>query len=161
MDPGLPFKDLLAYNADETAHWKRWMREKPETIDLACDVAGAGTVGKLWLHIFATELFFANRVLDLPRLDDDNLPHSSLDELFAIHGEAQTKFLEFLAGATPEDWLTPVSLGFRDFKASKRKMVAQALWHSMNHRAQLATFFRQQGIQTDWIHDILASTVME
>jgi len=161
MDPGLPFKDLLAYNADETHHWKRWFGENPVALDLACDVAGAGSVRKLLLHIFATELFFANRVLDLPQADYDNLPHSNLEELFAIHGEANTKFLDFLEKATTEEWSTPVSLGFRDFKASKRKMVAQALWHSINHRGQLATLLRQQGLKTDWIHDILGSKAME
>ena len=123
MDPGLPFADLLAYNANETDHWKRWFGENAAALDLTCDVAGAGSVRNLLLHIFATELFFAK--------------------------------------ATPEEWSTPVSLGFRDFKASKRKMLAQAIWHSINHRGQLATFLRQQGFKQDWIHDILASKVMD
>ena len=161
MDPGLPFADLLAYNAEETAHWKRWFGENAAALDLACDVAGAGSVRTLLLHIFATELFFANRVLDLPKVDHDNLPHATLDELFAIHTEAHSKFQEFLAKATAEEWATPVSLGFRDFKASKHKMVAQAIWHSINHRGQLATFLRQQGFKQNWIHDILASKVMD
>jgi uncharacterized damage-inducible protein DinB len=161
MDPGLPFTDLLAYNADETAHWKRWFGENLAVLDLTCDVAGAGSVRNLLLHIFGTELFFAHRVHDLPKADYDNLPHATLDELFAIHAEANAKFQEFLAKAPAEEWSTPVSLGFGDFKASKRKMVAQAVWHSINHRGQLSTFLRQQGYKTDWIHDILASKVME
>jgi uncharacterized damage-inducible protein DinB len=161
MDPGLPFADLLAYNADETNHWKRWFGENTAALDLPCDVAGAGSVRNLLLHIFATELFFANRVLDLPKVDYDNLPRGTLDELFAIHTEAHNKFQELLAKASLEEWSTPVPLGFRDFKASKRKMVAQAIWHSINHRGQLATFLRQQGFKQDWIHDILASRVMD
>ena len=40
-------------------------------------------------------------------------------------------------------------------------MVAQAIWHSINHRGQLATFPRPQGFKQDWIHDILASKVMD
>jgi uncharacterized damage-inducible protein DinB len=161
MDPGLPFESLLAYNADETAHWKRWFIENPAAVDLACDVAGAGSVRKLLLHIFATELFFADRVLDMPKADYDNLPHDTLDELFAIHESAHQKFQEFLAKATMDEWSRPVSLGFRDFKASKRKMVAQAIWHGINHRGQLTTFLRQQGFKTGWTHDILASKAMQ
>jgi uncharacterized damage-inducible protein DinB len=84
MDPGIAFADLLAYNADETAHWKRWFAEQAAALDLPCDVAGAGTMRKLLLHIFATELFFANRVLDEPKADYENLPHATLDELFRI-----------------------------------------------------------------------------
>ncbi len=53
MDPGIRFTDLLAYNADETSHWKRWFAEHPAALDLPCDVAGAGTVRKLVCHIFA------------------------------------------------------------------------------------------------------------
>lgn len=160
MDPGISFADLLAYNADETHHWKQWFAEHAAALDLACDVAGAGSVRKLLLHVFATELFFANRVLDQPKVDYDKLPHGSLDELFAIHTEADSKFQEFLLKATPEDWSKPVSLGFRDFNASKRKMVAQAVLHSVHHRGQLATFLRQQGLKQNWTHDFIASKVM-
>jgi len=123
-------------------------------------VAGAGTVRKLLLHIFATELFFASRVLDLPKVDYENLPHQTWGELFAIGAEAHRKFQQFLAQATPEEWTTLVSLGLRDFKASKRKMVAQAVLHSVHHRGQLATFLRQQGFKQDWTHDFIASQAM-
>jgi hypothetical protein len=53
MDPGISFADLLAYNADETNHWKQWFAEHASALDLACDVAGAGSVRKLLLHVFA------------------------------------------------------------------------------------------------------------
>jgi uncharacterized damage-inducible protein DinB len=157
MDPGISFADLLAYNADETEHWKRFFAQQPAALDLASDVAGAGSVRKLLHHIFATELFFANRVLDQPKVDYDKMPHGALEDLFAIQTEAHRKFQEFLAKAAPEDWSTPVPLGFRDFKASK---MAQAVLHSVHHRAQLATFLRQQGFKQDWTHDLIASKVM-
>jgi uncharacterized damage-inducible protein DinB len=160
MDPGIPFADLLAYNSAENAHWKRWFAEHAAALDLPCDVAGAGTVRNLLLHIFATELFFANRVLDLPKADYETLPHQSLEELFAITAEAHAKFQDFLSKAAPEEWSAPVSLGFRDFKASQRKMVAQTVLHSVHHRGQLATFLRQQGFKQDWTHDLIASKVM-
>lgn len=160
MDPGVQFKELLAYNCDETTHWKRWFEDNPAALDLACDVAGAGTVRKLMFHIFTTELFFANHVHGLGRVDFDQRPSSTLDELFAINEEAQRKFQEFLERATNEDWLQVVPLGFRDFKASRRKMVMQAMVHSIHHRGQLATFLRQQGFKT-WTHDFLMSSVMD
>jgi len=40
-------------------------------------------------------------------------------------------------------------------------MMMQAIWHSVNHRGQLATFLRQQGFKQDWIHDFLLSNAME
>jgi hypothetical protein len=48
-----------------------------------------------------------------------------------------------------------------ELKASKRKMIVQALTHSIRHWAQLATSLRQQGMKQDWIHDFLMSKAME
>lgn len=161
MDPGIQFKDLLAYNADETSHWKRWFTGHPEALDLGCDVAGAGTVRKLMFHIFVTELFFANHVHGLPRIDFEKLPSNTLDELFAISEEAHRKFQEFLGKATTGDWSKLSPLGFGTVKASPRKMLIQAILHGVHHRGQLATFLRQEGFKQDWTHDIILSKVME
>lgn len=161
MDLGIPFATLLAYNAEETANWKRWFAEHPTALDLPCDVAGAGTIRKLVLHIFATELFFAHRVLDLALPDLANLPHGTLEELFAISADAAAKFTQFIDQAESDDWTTVLPLGFRDLKASKRKMLMQAIFHSIQHRAQLATTLRQQGLKQDWIHDFILSKAME
>jgi uncharacterized damage-inducible protein DinB len=161
LDPGIQFAELLAYNADENSRWKQWFGEHPEALDLPCDVAGAGTVRKLVFHIFAAELSFGNRVLGLPRPNFENLPTGTLDELFAISEEARGKFHEFIANSTPEDWAQVDALGFGDLKASRRKIVAQAVLHSVHHRGQLATFLRQQGFKQLWIHDFILSEVME
>ncbi len=161
MDPGIRFTDLLAYNAEETSHWKRWFAEHPAALDLPCDVAGAGTVRKLVRHIFVAELSFANRVHGLPRIDFEKLPIGTLDELFAISEEAHQKFQEFLDKAALEDWTKLTELGFGTLKASPRKMLIQAMLHGVHHRGQLATFLRQQGFKQDWTHDIILSSVME
>jgi uncharacterized damage-inducible protein DinB len=161
MDPGISFTDLLAYNNGENDQWKRWFAANPAALDLPCDAAGAGTVRKLVLHIFATELFFATRLLDESGPDYKSLPHSNLDELFAITTHAHQKFRQFLASAAAEQWTTPIPLGFRPIKATRRKMLMQAIMHSIHHRAQLATSLRQQGFKQDWTHDFIASKAME
>jgi uncharacterized damage-inducible protein DinB len=161
MDPGISFTDLLAYNAGENNQWKRWFAANPAALDLACDAAGAGTVRRLLLHIFATELFFATRLLDEPMPDYEKLPHATLDELFAITTQACEMFNQFLANSTADQWSTPAPFGFRDIKASKRKMLMQAIVHSIHHRAQLATSLRQQGFKQDWVHDFIVSQAIE
>jgi uncharacterized damage-inducible protein DinB len=161
MDPGIAFTDLLAYNAEENDHWKRWFVENPAALNLDCDVAGAGSVRNLLHHIFATELFFAIRVLENVRMDNKDLPHETLEELFSISQTAHEKFSEYIAKASLEEWTTPIPLGFREVRASKRKMVMQAIMHSIHHRGQLATFLRQQGFKQNWVHDFIMSQVME
>jgi uncharacterized damage-inducible protein DinB len=161
MDPGIQIAELLAYSVDETNRWKRWLRENPAALDLAYDVAGAGTVRNLLFHVFATELFFATRVLGLPKIDFETLPSATLDQLFAVSEEAQEKFQRFLRDSSPEEWASVQPLGFGDLKASKRKMVVQAIWHGIHHRGQLATFLRQQGFKQDWTHDFILSPSIE
>jgi uncharacterized damage-inducible protein DinB len=161
MDAGIQFADLLAYSADETSHWKRWFAEHPAALDLQCDVSGAGTVRKLIHHIFATELFFANHLHGLPRIDFERRGSGTLDELFSISEEAHLKLKQFLDQATTEDWATLKPLGFRDLNTTPRKMLIQTILHGVHHRGQLATFLRQQGLKQDWTHDIILSKVME
>jgi uncharacterized damage-inducible protein DinB len=160
MDPGVRFSELLAYNEDETGRWKQFFEKGPAALELACDVAGAGTVRNLVLHVFQTELFFANLLNGIAKTDFDRLPSATQEELFEIHADAQAKFQRALSTLTAEQWDEVMPLGFRDFKASRRKMLVQAMLHGVHHRAQLATFLRQQGFKQDWSHDILLSAAM-
>jgi uncharacterized damage-inducible protein DinB len=160
MDAGIRFSELLLYTDQETNRWKDWCATHPEALDTACDVAKAGTVRGLLLHIFATELFFARAVLDLPKLDWEKLKPQTVDELFAVSEEARAKLREFMDQAQPADWEELKDLGFGSLKASRRKMVAQALWHGIHHRAQLAAFLRQQGFDGMWVHDLILSDAM-
>jgi uncharacterized damage-inducible protein DinB len=162
MTAGIYFAELLDYTAQETSRWKGWFVKNPGAFELAIDVAGTGTVRRLIQHIFFVELRFANTVLNLPLLDFDSIPAGSVNELFAVSEEAIGKYRQFLSIAKPEDWEDKVDLGPRlNFHPSKRKLVSQALTHSMRHWAQLATFLRQQGFKQDWVHDFLLSEAME
>lgn len=174
MDAGIRFGELLEYEGRETKRWKEWFAAHPEALERRCDVASAGTVRGLLVHIFATELHFAHAVLDLPEPDWEKLRGQGLEEegprrsgdrrsrdpLFEVAEEARGKLQEFVAKAQPEDWDTVRELGSGKLKASKRKMVAQALLHGVHHRAQLATFLRQEGFGGLWVHDLIASDVM-
>ena len=160
MDPGVRFTELLAYNEEETIRWKQFFQEHSAAVDLPCDVASAGTVRNLVLHIFQTELFFANLLTETPNTGLESIPSATLDDLFAIHSEAYAKFQEALTKTTAEQWDQNVSLRFRDFKASRRKMFVQAMLHGVHHRAQLATHLRQLGFKQNWIHDIVLSSAM-
>jgi uncharacterized damage-inducible protein DinB len=135
MHDGIQFSDLLAYTEAEHAR------------------------SELVFHIFVVNLFFAHRLLGLDLLDFKRLPHSSLEELFAVDQDASLR--TFLEKVRTEDWETKLPLGFIDRSVSKRKMLSQAMLHGVHHRAQLATALRQQGLKQDWKHDLILSDVME
>jgi uncharacterized damage-inducible protein DinB len=161
MHDGIQFSDLLAYTEAEHARWKQFFAQHPGALDLPCDVASSGTIRELVFHIFVVNLFFAHRLLGLDLLDFKTLPHSSLEELFAVDEGASRKLRTFLENVRPEDWETKLPLGFIDRSVSKRKMLSQAMLHGVHHRAQLATALRQQGLKQDWKHDLILSDVME
>jgi uncharacterized damage-inducible protein DinB len=161
VDPGIRFIELLQYTETETQRWKEWFAAHPDALERTCDIAMAGTVRGLLLHIFATELSFAHKVLELADPEWQKLSSSkTVDELFAISENAQVKFAEFVAKAQPADWNEIKDLRGGQWKASKRKMVAQALLHGIHHRGQLATYLRQQGFGGMWMHDLLLTNVM-
>jgi len=161
MDPGIKFSELLQYTEEETKRWKDWFAAHPEALERPCDIAMAGTVRGLLLHIFATELSFAHKVLELADPEWQKLSSSkTVAELFGISEDARAKFEEFLAKAKPADWNEVKDLRGGQRKASRRKMVAQALLHGIHHRGQLATFLRQQGYGGVWMHDFLLTDAM-
>lgn len=165
---GIRFLELLDYSDEETRRWKQWFSQNPAALDMPIDVGGAGSVRKLLLHIFLVERHFANAVsygpasFDQLGKDAAGEPPADLDAIFRISEEASQKYREYLARASPEDLATVLNLSSRmDLKGSKRKLITQALTHSLRHWAQLATFLRQQGLKQDWIHDFLMSNAME
>lgn len=161
MEPGISFVELLQYTELETNRWREWFAAHPDVLDTQCDIARAGTVRQLLQHIFSAELFFAHAVLDLPMPDLDNLPTGTVDELFGIGDDSRRKFQQFLAAAHPEQWNEIREIKeIGNLKASRRKMIAQALLHGVHHRGQLATFLRQRGYDGMWIHDLLLTDVM-
>ena len=160
MDSGVSFSELQAFTAEENRRWKKWFQDHPEALDLPCDIAGSPTVHNLVLHIFTVDLFYSHLLLGLDRPDYKCLPHSTIDELFAIGEQAAVKLREFLDRATAEDWDEIVPLRFVDRGASKRKIMAQVGLHGVHHRAQLASHLRQRGYKQDWMHDFVLSDVI-
>ena len=160
MNDGIRFSELVAYTAEENRRWKEFFREHPQAMDLPCDIAASPTVHNFLLHIFTTDLYFAHRLLGLAPPDFKALPHATIDELFGIGEGAAEKLRQFVDRASEEDWNEIIPLGFRDHKASKRKIMAQVELHGVHYRAQLATLLCQQGYKQDWIHDIVLSDVM-
>ncbi len=166
---GIRFTEWLDYSDEETRRWKRWFSENPAALDLAIDIAGTGTVRKLLLHIFFVERHFATLVSggslatsDHLRSEIENNPPADLGQIFTIGEEASREYRKFLERATEADLSTVLNLGTKtEIRGSKRKLITQALTHSVRHWAQLATLLRQKGFTQDWVHDFLLSKAME
>lgn len=160
MDSAITFTEMLRYSEQETARWREWFGVHPEALEVAFPIANANNVRGLLSHIFVVELLFANAVLDRPRLSWQQMQALTEVDLFKVNEDAVQMFREFIASATEEDWNEIKDVGFGGIKASKRKMIAQALLHGVQHRGQLATHLRQHGFGDMWPHDFILTNVI-
>ena len=48
-----------------------------------------------------------------------------------------------------------------EYKCSSRKLLAQFIWHGVNHWGQIAMLVRRAGLETGPPHDIIIRTVLQ
>jgi len=161
---GLSFGELLDYTSDETNHWRDWFTKNPKAMDLPCDIAGTKDVREVVLHIVAVQMRYAERLLNLPITEYDELGSKSATELFTLAHKSAEDLRSFAVAANDADWDGTLTFPTRTagtLTASRRKIFVHALLHGVRHWAQLATFLRQQGFKQDWPHDFIFSGVIK
>lgn len=152
--------ELLRHNEEETERWHEWFRQHPDALDLTVDMAQSEDVRAMLVHIMAVEEIYAERVSGIARerIALEDFPSGSVDELFSTGAKARQMLREVLARASDQDWNEVVRFQTKTsggLSATRRKMFAHALLHSMRHWAQLATALRQNGLKQDWQHDFI------
>jgi len=158
MALGLSFEELLRYEEEQTELWRQLFARRPHLLNL--EASPTDTVADLLFHIFTTEYRSAQRLLGDPMTSNADFPRASVEDLFAIAGEARRKLREFLAGATThsiEELRTFPSPTLGEFSATSRKLLMHALIHSVRHWAQVARILRENGQRADFSHDVLFS----
>ena len=161
---GLSFGELLDYTSDETNHWRDWFTKNPKALELPCDIAGTKNVREVVLHIVAVQMRYAERLLNLPITEYDELGSKSATELFTLAHKSAEDLRSFAVAANDADWDGTLTFPTRTagtLTASRRKIFVHALLHGIRHWAQLATFLRQQGYKQDWPHDFIFSAVLK
>ncbi len=160
MSAAITLQELLADNETATGKWHTWFAANPAALEVPCGIYNSGTVRGLLKHIFAVELRHSQRLNGEEVVAYDAIPAGSLDDLFAIHSQAMRNLSRFLSHADDTALgeviaLQTVSAG--TLHASRRKLFAHILLHSMRHWAQLSSLLRKAGYKTDWPKDFLFS----
>jgi uncharacterized damage-inducible protein DinB len=156
--------ELLADNDAATEKWKAWFAANPAALEVPCAIYNSGTVRGLLKHIFAVELRHSQRLLGQEVTSYDAIPVGSLEDLMAIHAQAIQNLRKFLSTASDAALLEVIPLqtvSAGTLYASRRKMFAHILLHSMRHQAQLTSLLREAGYKTDWPKDFLFSEALE
>ena len=161
--PSITLAELLQDNIAATNQWQAWFTKNPEALDLPCDIYNSGSIRGLLRHIFAVELRHSQRLLNHPVTAYESIPMDTLDGLFAIHTQAVNSLEHLLNTATAGDWqevLSISTLSAGTLQATRRKLFAHILLHSLRHWAQLSTHLRTHGYATNWPKDLLMSAAL-
>jgi uncharacterized damage-inducible protein DinB len=155
--------ELLRFCFAETQRWRDWLAANQKLLDLPIDIAQAKTVRDLVLHIVAVDLRYAERLLGERVTEYNQLPTSTLEEIFSTADRAREKLESFMRQASAAEWSQVLSFSTRSagtLSSSKRKIFIHTLLHGMRHWAQLATYLRQQGHKQPWAHDFIFTDVI-
>jgi uncharacterized damage-inducible protein DinB len=160
MSASIEFRTLLAYNHSETERWHAFFVQHPEALDI--EVGGKmPKVRNLLAHIFEVESFFS-QALQTASPQYANLNADSLDEMFAAHEQAHGIVARYLETADEESLQRMYSFPRRpEYKFSARKLLAQFIFHGVNHWGQVAMLVRRAGLETGPPHDIIVSTALQ
>jgi uncharacterized damage-inducible protein DinB len=144
-------EELLAWNEATAAKWKTAATEKPELLEVPCDIHGTAKIGQLLQHIVAAELRYAERLAKAEASDYKTLPCSTAGEIFQTHDRAM-RILKSLLVEESFAWKHEIEFrtqtaGVR--RAARRAVFQHALLHGIRHYAQLATLARQHGFKIE------------
>ena len=153
----LTAEELLAWVDTTSTRWQQLLAQHPHALQIPCDVRETTSIAGLLQHIVAVELRFAQRLAALPETSYDQIPTTSIPDIFAIHTQADRLFRQVLAnpGNSWEESVEFTTRSIGTLRATRRTLLVHALMHSIRHYAQLATLVRQHGITPGWQMDYL------
>ena len=156
----LRYETLLEYTSTEHHRWHDWFVERPKAWAVPFATGRMATIGGVVTHIFAVELRYAQRLLDLEVTPWEGFRQTSLEDVFELGDNARGQLVQFLTTA-PESELDRV-LTFQTLtaglvSASKHKIASNIFLHGIRHWGQVASVLRQNGFADQWSHDMLLS----
>jgi uncharacterized damage-inducible protein DinB len=160
-NPGISFIELLAYVDYLASRWLTFFRQHPEALEL--EVGGdTPTIADLILHLIETEEVFARFLYE--RQPPETFPPRAptecrtADNFLRRHQEAVNEIATFLAGTNESELRENKTFG--PLEASRRKLLAQAMLHSVHHWAQVAMLMRRAGFDAGRPQDLILTDVM-
>jgi uncharacterized damage-inducible protein DinB len=165
MTPAITLEELLAWSQEVSAFWKEHLEANPALLELPCGIGGAQNVQQFVRHIWGVELRWGQRIAGLPVSPNEEMPDGPLDAVFGLHDQAVDVYRTLLEDPA-QDWDGTMTMDFpwlppQARTASRRKVMAHALFHSQRHWAQLATLVRAAGFPSGFKGDVLFSLALK
>jgi uncharacterized damage-inducible protein DinB len=156
---------LIDYTDWEREKWHAFLRQHGADVLKIRAGPNSGSrftsVGDLIRHIFSAEKRYIERLSGRSLTDTAAIPSDDIEAVFRLSEASRKDLKEFIAAFPQERWDIPEEqeLGNSVLTVTPRKIIAHILLHEIRHWAQVATFFRMQGL-TDGFHDFLFSPAM-
>lgn len=159
-EPGISFRELLAYTDYLANRWLKFFSEKPEALEVPAG-GNTPTVADLVDHVFLVEEVFSSFLREgTPPPESAVGERARSVEAFARrHQDAHRKIAEFLSSA--DDTELRAKKKFSRFEASPRKLLTQSILHSVHHWAQIAMLVRRAGFDFGRPQDLILTDILE
>jgi uncharacterized damage-inducible protein DinB len=158
----LGYETLLELTSTEHHRWHDWFVERPKAWAVPFATGRMATIGGVVTHVFAVELRYAQRLLDVEVTPWEGFRQTSIEEVFELGDNARAQLVQFLTSAPETEldrMLTFQTLTAGTVTASKHKIASNIFLHDIRHFGQIATVLRQNGFADQWSHDMLLSSV--
>jgi uncharacterized damage-inducible protein DinB len=164
VTPSITLEELLGWSRESAAFWREHLEANPALLELPCGIGGAANVLAFVRHIWGVELRWSQRIAAVPETPREEIPEGPVGALFGLHEQAAGIWLRLLGDPAQKwdetvtmayDWLPPHAR-----TASRRKLMAHALFHGQRHYAQLSTLVRAAGFPSGFRGDILFSLAL-
>jgi len=163
VTPALTLDELLNWSDETTQRWLQFLAANPAVQQLPCGIYGTDTVLGLVRHIVAVEMRHSQRLAGLPVTSYEEIPQNSLEALATLHTQTFERLRSLLADPA-QDWAAKMeftTLSAGTMSATRRKLLAHAVLHSIRHWAQVATLARAAGCPPKFAGDLLASSALD
>ena len=158
----LRYETLLELTSTEHHRWHDWFVERPKAWAVPFATGRMATIGGVVTHVFAVELRYAQRLLDVEVTPWEGFRQTSIEDVFELGDNARAQLVQFLTTAPESEldrMLTFQTLTAGTVTASKHKIASNIFLHDIRHFGQIATVLRQNGFADQWSHDLLLSSV--
>jgi len=158
----LRYETLLELTSTEHHRWHDWFVERPKAWAVPFATGRMATIGGVVTHVFAVELRYAQRLLDVEVTPWEGFRQTSIEDVFELGDNARAQLVQFLTSAPESEldrMLTFQTLTAGSVTASKHKIASNIFLHDIRHFGQIATVLRQNGFADQWSHDMLLSSV--
>lgn len=163
MTINISLEELLAWNDEERAKWRAWLKANPAALTAPVQPGGRfPTVAALIDHIFLVEVRHTCRLRGDGLPAESGVPANDVEALFGYADGSRKSLRGFLTTVRIDDLdqARDVKVASGVYRLSPRKLLFHMVLHEVRHWAQIAVAVRAAGFAPPGDHDLFYSKAL-